>query len=210
MRNADGDKDRGQESTRNTGFRGSDDAHLDQALDAALARYAAVEPRAGLEDRILANLRAQPTEAAPRFWWRWGLAGGLPWAVAALLVVAAAIAWRSSRPAPPIAHRPAVEAPAPKHPEYQVLVHNDATAIHPHRRNALASQSGHSATVAAVPKLDVFPSPQPLTEQEKLVLGYVNKNPEQAALLAEAHMESLRREAEERTRLAAEDRNSTQ
>ena len=32
---------------------------LDRDLDAALAKYAAVEPRAGLEDRVLANLRAE-------------------------------------------------------------------------------------------------------------------------------------------------------
>ena len=36
--------------------RESDD--LDRALDAALAKYTSVEPRAGLDERILANLRA--------------------------------------------------------------------------------------------------------------------------------------------------------
>ncbi len=32
---------------------------LDRMLDAALAKYAAAEPRAGLEARVLANLRAR-------------------------------------------------------------------------------------------------------------------------------------------------------
>ena len=32
---------------------------FDRMLDAALAKYAAVEPRTGLEERVLANLRAE-------------------------------------------------------------------------------------------------------------------------------------------------------
>ncbi len=67
---------------------------LDRMLDAALAKYAAVEPRTGLEDRILANLRAERTRVPDRAWWRWSVAGAL----AAVVVVALALAWRSGKP----------------------------------------------------------------------------------------------------------------
>src|ERR1700757_4524333 len=54
---------------------------LDRALDAALAKYVA-EPRAGLEERVLANLRAETARGAERAWWRWGV---LAFVAAALL-----------------------------------------------------------------------------------------------------------------------------
>lgn len=40
-------------------------------LDAALARYCSVQPRAGLEERILANLQTE-RQATGWFWWQWG------------------------------------------------------------------------------------------------------------------------------------------
>ena len=46
---------------------------LDRVLDAALAKYAAVEPRDGLEARILANLRTEQAESLRRVWWKWAL-----------------------------------------------------------------------------------------------------------------------------------------
>jgi hypothetical protein len=42
-----------------------------ELLDAALAQYRQVEPRAGLEARILANLQTE-RQAARRFGWHWG------------------------------------------------------------------------------------------------------------------------------------------
>jgi hypothetical protein len=57
--------------------------------------------------------------------------------------------------------------------------------------------------VASEPKLDVFPSPLPLSEQEKLLAIYVGQDPEHAALVAQARMADLRHEAEERQQIAA-------
>ena len=48
--------------------------------------------------------------------------------------------------------------------------------------------------MAAAPKLDHFPSPQPLSEQEKLLLDYVERFPEQAARVAEAQTALAQRE----------------
>ena len=63
---------------------------LDRVLDAALAKYAAVEPRTGLEERVLANLRSA-APSANGTWWRWSFAA----AAAAVLLIALTLAWRS-------------------------------------------------------------------------------------------------------------------
>src|SRR5260221_9831170 len=88
---------------------------LDRALDAALAQYSAIEPRTGLEDRILANLRAEQVHAHDRAWWRWAVAA----ACATVVFVIIGLAWTSIRRAPTIAiHPPAMEPkfalPAPQ------------------------------------------------------------------------------------------------
>ena len=72
--------------------------------------------------------------------------------------------------------------------------------------------------MGAPPKLDQFPSPQPLSEQEKLLQSYVAKYPEQAVLIARARTEALRQDqleemaaipAPERTMDSTEERNGT-
>jgi hypothetical protein len=55
------------------------------------------------------------------------------------------------------------------------------------------SQNGPIA-IAPHPKLGQFPSPQPLSEQEKILQNYVAKYPEQAVLVARARSEELRRD----------------
>lgn len=40
------------------------------------------------------------------------------------------------------------------------------------------------------PKLDQFPTPRPLSEQEKLLVRYVHEFPEEALLIAKAQAES--------------------
>ena len=47
---------------------------VDRMLDAALKQYASVEPREGLEDRLLAQLRSESLNSPSRTWWRWGIA----------------------------------------------------------------------------------------------------------------------------------------
>jgi hypothetical protein len=61
--------------------------------------------------------------------------------------------------------------------------------------------------IAASPKLDQFPSPQPLSKQEKILANYVTEYPEHAALIAEARMEMLRRDQEEELPQPSADRN---
>lgn len=51
--------------------------------------------------------------------------------------------------------------------------------------------------VPSPPKLAQFPSPQPLSEQERILASYVAKYPEHAALVAQARAEALQQDSEE-------------
>jgi hypothetical protein len=54
-----------------------------------------------------------------------------------------------------------------------------------------------SAAVAVQPKLDQFPSPRPLSEQEQILANYVAEYPETAALIAQLRTEEREKEREE-------------
>ena len=175
---------------------------LDDQLDAALANYAAVEPRAGLEERILAHLqaeRARPTRVA---WWRWATVA------ACALVLVALLAWRLDRSGQNRAVRHPAIPQRQVQPQVEANAANTRRPIPPpvrkHRRNPVQAP----LTPAAQPKLDQFPSPEPLSEQEKLLADYVADHPEQAVLMAQARMEALRRDAEEKQKAAADNQDS--
>ncbi len=181
---------------------------LDHELDIALAKFAAAEPRTGLEERILANLQAEREHTTKREWWRWSAAAI---AFATILLVIAGLAWTSIHRAPAIAHRPPtmeppVQSPAPQIASTRPPAEN-LTAKLAHRRKPAAP---------AYPKLDQFPSPQPLSDQERFLASYVEAYPDHAVLLARARAEVLRRDQFEEMRLLSqsdgaadsEDRNS--
>jgi hypothetical protein len=179
---------------------------LDRQLDAALARYAAIEPRAGLEERVLANLRVQPTPVVNRAWWR----GGLALAATAIVIVTVTLSWRSGKPSEPaITNRPSVAVPSQKAPETQAANPGGNVVWTGHKRigNAHRHRSQPEALAAANPKLDQFPSPRPLSDQEKMLVSYISNDPERAALVAEARMDSLRRDREEELQEAGSDRD---
>jgi hypothetical protein len=167
---------------------------LDRALDAALAKYSAVDPRTGLEDRVLANLRAQPDAMPGHAWWRWGLAI----AITAVVIVAVGVASRSAKHSPQLVKSPAIATPQnfpARSSQTKTPAAFDATVAEMHsrpqpsKRNpapARDAEPARSAALAENPKLDTFPSPRPLSEQEKLLLEYVQQNPEEAAMIAQA------------------------
>ena len=165
---------------------------LDHALDAALVRYSAIEARTGLEDRILANLRAEHVHAHPRSSWRWGVAA----ACATVVLVIIGLAWEGIRRAPTIAIHPPVIEPQIELPAPQIA------STRPPAPYSMARPAPYRSkqTASANPKLDQFPSPQPLSEQEKILAGYVDAYPDHAVLLARARTEALRRDQIEETR----------
>lgn len=174
------------------------DDDFDRALDGVLAQYAAVEPRPGLEGRILRNLRLAALTADARPWRTSSMAAVL---AVALLIAALLVWWRHQSLQPPTAvHRPPVRE-APMDPYSANREPGPVERKKPHGRTTRPRPQ--QETVASGPKLDVFPSPLPLSEQEKLLAIYVGQYPEHAALIAEARMADLRHEAEERHQITA-------
>jgi hypothetical protein len=172
----------------------------DQWLESTLIQFGKAEPRVGLENRLLANLRAERAQAyLRRRWWR---ALGMVASLAAILVAvrveerdrerkpestaatsttnrAEARELVQPRPIPQIVH------PATTHPAREVV------------RRRPAHRPTRDLAVASTPKLAQFPSPQPLSEQERILASYVAKYPEHAALVAQARAEALQQDSEE-------------
>ena len=180
-------------------------SEFDSTLDAALAKYAAVEPRAGLEARVLANLRAEHARVPENTYWRWSVVT----AVVIVVVVALALHWKSGKPSQIVLqHPPSTTTQAPKEPTKQIASNStiDLSGLPEHagplRRNLRGSQS--KVVVATYPKvdqpkldhpkldqprLDRFPSPQPLSDQELALAKYVSEFPHEATLVAKTQQE---------------------
>jgi hypothetical protein len=164
---------------------------LDSVLDAALAKYVAVEPRTGIEDRILANLRVEQARMPVRAWWRWSMAGALM----AVVFVALALAWRPFKPSPAAVENRSSELQIGRYPAMKASVDGTNVARVPAtspKVRVVARRQHPSAMASTQPKLDQFPSPQPLSEQEKLLQNYVARYPEHAVLVARALTGALR------------------
>ncbi len=180
---------------------------LDHLLDTALAKYAAVEPRMGLEERIMAHLQADAWQPSRRSWLQWGLATAL-----AVIAVVAVLAWRSSRSQHPVIadHPPAViQSPSIQKtnsgppPTSEVAVAKHAAA----RKSAVRPAVSETAT--AHPKLDQFPSPQPLSQEEIALAQYVKHFPKEAQLVAQAQEEFALETEKVMNDAGSEDRPST-
>jgi hypothetical protein len=166
----------------------SEDDALDRALDAALAKYAAAEPRAGLEQRILAHLQSESVCLPNRCWWRWCAAG----AVVALLAIMLAMPWRSNKPPSTATQRhpsAAIERAQPSATPAAVNGEMPATAARLQRYKATRHHVRQPPVVADEPKLDQFPSPEPLTKEELALVLYVRQFPGDAVIVASAQEE---------------------
>ncbi len=181
---------------------------IDRALNTALAKYSAAEPRVGLEERVLANLRSE-RDNLRESWWRRPITIVPVSALAAIMIVTAVLAWRFERPHPSSAtKRSPVTAPrdkpgsqpagshATEHPEggrknpggAQMAL--SVKSAHEHRAQA-QSVRGQSAEGIATPtpRLDQFPSRQPMSEQEAALIRYVREFPAEAVMIAQAQDE---------------------
>ena len=178
---------------------GPDD--LDRALDAALAKYSSVEPRSGLEQRVMANLKAQPAVESARVGWRWALSAG----AFSILCIAAALWWNASRhPSLPAPDQAKQTHSAPELPKQVGNPAIQAESIpSPARRRRRARQE--SPVVAKrTPRLNQFPQPQPLTPEEAALVRYVAQFPAEATLLATAQ-EDYARESEQKMGISTPD-----
>jgi hypothetical protein len=160
------------------------DKRMDEMLDSLLANYSSAEPRPGLETRILANLRDAEENKSPAGWWnfKWLWAG----AVAAVIIIAAVLISGRHRVEPPTNVIVKTNQPAPQ-PEIQPhtpAVRNETVRIRP--RKSLAPTRPQNAALALNERPAVFPTPTPLSEQEKLLLSYVAGTPREE-VIAQSH-----------------------
>jgi len=150
---------------------------FDDVLEGALKRYGDVQPRAGIEGRVLANLAAREQRRLIRWRWMWAASG------AAALAVALAV-WLSHSPGGQAPHQAAVQeeeailaapVPAPK-----AVLPGSGEARHVRR-----TRRPLRVAVEAEAKLPRFPSPRPIGEQELMLLEYVQHYPGEAILIAQ-------------------------
>jgi hypothetical protein len=154
---------------------------VEELLDSMLATYSAVDPRPGLEMRVLAILKAAREKQRPWFGLQSMWAGA---AAAVLAVIALIFLLRSEEKRQP----PAIEAvhttqqPAPKIAREQGP---DRPPAHP----ATVYPVGKAGTQQiADTRPDVFPTPAPLSEQEKLMLRYLAGTPREE-IVAQSHVD---------------------
>jgi len=156
-----------------------DERFVNELLDASLKHYRSEDPRAGLENRILANVRAAGHAARPRGTWVWAIA-----ASAAIVMIAAAAAYVSRRqpatvqvPTPFAATKP---VPAPKRPQ-ALTSQSEASKPVTLARQTSPAQRALPGTVRQVAgktrRPEQFPTPAPLSEEEKLLLAYASQVP---------------------------------
>lgn len=149
----------------------------DHQLDRLLEQYAQVEPRPGLEDRILARLR---TAASGRQWFR-----GWAWILAATAAVLSLMMGSGirRRPAGWPEIRRVARAPQPNSGTPALSAIPAHVPPEPHRPTAGARQRAATGRVRE-PRLDQFPSARPLTRQELALAHYAQSFPGEAMIMA--------------------------
>ena len=144
------------------------DQFVDELLDASLKRYGGEEARAGLEMRLLAGVRSRQGAARRR---------RLVWALAvcAGVVVAVALVLHSSHAPGRLrvtsASGPRQTAKPPASPGSADSRIRSQRLVQGHPENPRTARPA----VRATKRPEQFPSPMPLTEQEKLLLAYLNR-----------------------------------
>jgi hypothetical protein len=159
---------------------------LDEMLDSLLANYSHVEPRPGLETRLIAHLRAEAeTKPArrPMFFWMWTSS-----AIATVVLVSIAVYLLRfpELPQPPVvrvAAPPVLPVTAPAHQPRPKTQEPRAVTV-------------ETATTASDVRQPVFPTPVALSPQEEILLRYLARTPKQE-VVAQSHADEPPPEAGE-------------
>jgi hypothetical protein len=153
---------------------------FDELLDKALRQYGNVEPRIGLETRILANIRA----AVNRSHWRhtWLVAATL---TAALVIAMATGIWHQVLTPKQNVPAPAVSQDAMKKVSSATIPRN-ARLVKPRTsRRPQRAVAGSRVSSTGNPRLARFPAPLPLSQEELLLARYAEHFPKEALLVAQ-------------------------
>ncbi|MGC2662321.1 MAG: hypothetical protein WA324_30525 [Bryobacteraceae bacterium] len=143
---------------------------MDALLDSALSSYSNAEPLNGLEDRILN--RASRTQPRPNFGHGTKSLLAVGASLALLCLIIFTFEHRKSEPT----SRPALTAS-------HVDVHSPAQISSvqplpsPSRRRL---DRHHPRLIQRLPKREQFPTPEPLTRDERALLSFVQQDPKEA------------------------------
>jgi hypothetical protein len=148
---------------------------VDELLDASLRQFPSDEPRAGLEGRILASARTREGAARRRGVWTWVWALGAAAATLAVVVLTMDTFRRPARRAPSVPAPREVIASRAEAPKV-------AAAALPRVAARRTIRAPIRPAVVQLPRSDQFPTPVPLTEQEKLLLAFVEAIPKSQVL----------------------------
>lgn len=160
-----------------------EEKQLEELLDSMLSRYSAVEPRPGLETRVIARIAAADCPRSHGGVLRWLWAGATAAAVVAI-VVAGFFARPAARPVPApdtTQMQPPPVSGAPTAP----IPHSNSQ---PRQVSRMRRPLPQRSTVAV--RQEVFPTPVPLSEQEALLLRYLSRTPRQE-LIVQSHPDPL-------------------
>ncbi|HYA26325.1 MAG TPA: hypothetical protein VEF05_19350 [Terriglobales bacterium] len=151
---------------------------LDEWLERALKQRGKAEARPGLENRILASIRAE-RERVPMRTWAWRPV----WvSLAAILLMGVIVSLRRTpdRAAPRSVASVVVSPVVSNSPEHSVAAVVQKPRAHSIRRST--------------PRQEQFPSPQPLSEQEEILARYIEQFPREAVLVAQAQTQLSKQE----------------
>ena len=138
---------------------------LDQLIDTALERYSSAEAPVGLEDRVLRRIDSSRRRR------RWVWAAAVP-ALAALILAI---------PVLPTRHRPVEKR----------IIPEDRHALEVRGRPAPVAPVSFKPRPAAahhrrLPKGQIFPTPAPITPEERALLALAQLHPDTARALADS------------------------
>jgi hypothetical protein len=162
------------------------DHKLDEMLDAMLSAYSSAEPRPGLETRIVATLREHSVGREPLWNLRW--MGGVALAAAALILLLIHFSRPQPRPsAPQVATRPQQPEATAANVQKNILSPSLVASNHSRRHKVRIARAADPQNQYPVEvRQEVFPSPSPLSEQEKLLFRYLAHTP-RAEIIAQSH-----------------------
>ena len=168
-----------------------DKDEIDVLLDSALASYADPGPDWGIERRVLAAVAAKNALVRARAgWWRHRLAWAIAVPVMASLVVWVAVsrmhearpaqtqqAYQQDRVQARAINAPATTAHADSHQKEHpsgAKAHRDVVLVSA-RVKLCPVKTTNTRNCASTPKLDVFPSPHPLTAEEQVLVAAAHR-----------------------------------
>ena len=164
---------------------------MDRWIDEAVSLYGKAEPRPGLEQRVLARLaEARRESSRTRRWW-----SALAFSAAAILALV--MVWQTRTepthiPAKPVAKVATTQRTEERTAGNKRLFDENTTRVGRPLATVRNRSNRLALAVAATqnaPRLKRFPAPQSLSEQEQLLVRFVQEFPQKAALMARAQTE---------------------